>query len=81
MGWEKKPDWLKDWRKILLYALCTAVFFFMLYLLFAPSGTARYVVIGWRDNNKTVPVWYMDSRTGNVYYVKTGQLLSSPRGN
>lgn len=70
--------WLKDWRKIVLYALCTALIFFALYMIFAPSKDSRYVVIAWTDETKIVPVMYMDTATGKIYRARSGKLLSSP---
>lgn len=75
------PDWLKDWRSVVLYAFCTAVIFFLLYFLFVPSRESRYVVIAWYDKAKTIPVWYMDTVTGKRYHVKSGKLLSAPHDN
>ena len=62
----------------MFFAFCTAVFFFMLYLLFVPSRNPRYVVIAWMDAEKTIPIWYMDTITGKRYHVKSGKLLSVP---
>lgn len=70
------PDWLRDWRKIVLYALCTALFFFVLYLVFAPQ-TGRYVMIDVPSRDEK---WfYMDTATGKIYRIRGGKLFSSPQ--
>ncbi len=72
------PDWLDDWRKILLYALFTALILFALSLLFVPQK-GRYVMIDVpsRDNQ----MLYMDTATGKIYRIRSGSLLSSPHDN
>ena len=70
------PDWLRDWWKIVLYALCTAVIFFVLYMLFLPSPADRYRVIA--KDTYGYPRLYMDTSTGKIYRVRDGKLYSSP---
>ena len=60
----------------MLYALCTAVIFFVLYMLFATSPAERYKVIA--KDTYGYPRLYMDTSTGKIYRVKDGKLYSSP---
>ena len=65
-------DWLKDWQKIVFFAFLTALFFFVLYILFAPLQAGRYRIIDGTDS-----MLYMDTATGKVYTIR-GKLRSSP---
>ena len=68
------PDWLRDWRKILLYAICTALIFFALYCVFVPNQAGRYRMISETADTKFM---YMDTATGKIYTIR-GKLFSSP---
>ena len=65
------PEIDKKMMKITFFALCIALFFFVLYFLFY-SQIGRYKTI---SNGRT----YIDTATGRIYATENGELISSPQ--
>ena len=67
---------VKDWVKVIIFALCTAIFFVLFYYMFIPQ-VGRYQVINEKEKDVAL-MFYIDTVTGRVYRLWDGKLRSSP---